>query len=297
MITATLRSFANVTQFQQGSDFGIDIYCELFSEEGFPTGKVFNVQCKGKEEVEQGDGNLKISVKVSTANYRLILPSPTFLIVVDIETQHCYWSYPRPQLEGRDDWQTQKTVTIYVPTHNVFSLGITRPPSAMEWIIDEVVSVSFQKILLQLDELYKKLTSAQGTLDVDLSPMLRDAADDLDALHRISELANAYAQRIQATAVKAMKKERERSGELLSELDYTPGSASLWGAEGSIFTFEFGAGSVNDVWSKVDSDLDYFTSEPTQSNYRLLLASFARLIQLNRDMYWSIKLLVAGPLL
>lgn len=84
---------------------------------------------------------------------------------------------------------------------------------------------------------------------------------------------------------------RQKSKDLLGELDYTPGSAQLWpaGSGISIFDFKFGAGSCKDVWLRVDRAVNAFRESRTGENHAELLASLEELIQLNKDIYWTIK--------
>lgn len=52
LLNSVLTKFCNVHPVQQDRDMGIDFICELMQGQ-YPTGKLFNVQCKGTEECER----------------------------------------------------------------------------------------------------------------------------------------------------------------------------------------------------------------------------------------------------
>jgi Domain of unknown function (DUF4365) len=55
LLSSVLTVLCNVIPVPQDRDFGIDFICEIMQGE-HPTGKLFNIQCKGKEEAKvKGD--------------------------------------------------------------------------------------------------------------------------------------------------------------------------------------------------------------------------------------------------
>ena len=129
VLSAVLTNFCNVIPVHQERDFGIDFICEIF-QDGHPTGKWFNVQSKGAEEVKIKSNTIKINIKVRTLNYWLLQENPTFIIVVNRQDNTFYWSFPEEFLQSRSnkDCQNQEEVTILIPTNNCFQLNSKELP-------------------------------------------------------------------------------------------------------------------------------------------------------------------------
>lgn len=137
LLSSTLSEFCSVIPVPQALDHGIDFICELMHGD-YPTGKLFNIQCKGKEEVVVNGDTISIPISVATLNYWLIQKNPTFLIVVDRQNHIFYWSYPKDFLNSLDkDWQQQQTVSIPVPIQNSFAQNVQALPSRLTLIVDE----------------------------------------------------------------------------------------------------------------------------------------------------------------
>jgi hypothetical protein len=95
----------------------------------YPTGKLFNIQCKGKEEAKVKSDSITVPIKVSTLNYWLLLPNPTFLIVVDCQNNLFYWSFPQDILNScNKNWKEQQTLSIPVSIGNNFEQDISILP-------------------------------------------------------------------------------------------------------------------------------------------------------------------------
>ena len=142
LLSSVFGKFCNVIPVPQDKDFGIDFICEIMQGE-HPTGKLFNIQCKGKEkeEVESNSIILPIKIKVTTLNYWLLQPNPTFLIVVDCQNHLFYWSFPQDFLcSFNENWQRQKTVSIPVPIENCFDQYINTLPSQLASIVNSQAS-------------------------------------------------------------------------------------------------------------------------------------------------------------
>ena len=142
LLSSVLTKFCNVIPVPQERDLGIDFICEIMQDE-HPTGKLFNIQCKGKEEVKVESDSIQVPIKVATLNYWLLQLNPTFLIVVDRQNDYFYWSFPQDFLGSLDkNWQEQKTVSIPVPLQNRFGQAIDILPSQIVSIVNSHASVT-----------------------------------------------------------------------------------------------------------------------------------------------------------
>ncbi|MEG4579039.1 DUF4365 domain-containing protein [Microcoleus sp. MON1_C5] len=142
LLNSVFTNFCNVIPVPQDRDMGIDFICELIQEE-YPTGKLFNVQCKGTEESEIKGDSLRFSIAVTTLNYWLIQPNPTFLVVVDLQTCSFYWSFPKDFLSSLNkNWQEQQTVTIPVPLQNRFEQDVDALPAQLVSIVNMQASAT-----------------------------------------------------------------------------------------------------------------------------------------------------------
>ncbi len=114
LLSSVFTEFCNVIPVPQDRDLGIDFICEIMDGE-HPTGKLFNIQCKGKEKAIVRDNSITVPIAVTTLNYWLLQPNPTFLIVVDRQNSIFYWSFPQDFLGSLNKkWQEQKTVSLQV---------------------------------------------------------------------------------------------------------------------------------------------------------------------------------------
>lgn len=155
-----------VLEESQEQDLGIDFKCEIMQGQR-PTGKWFNIQCKGKEKVKVENNSIAIPIKVTTINYWLLQPIPTFLIIVDLSTKTFYWSFLRdfiPSLNKK--WREQTTVTIKIPAQNCFKNDL---PTQIISIVDSYETTP------PLNE--DCLVNSAHVNDIDI-----DNSDDLDRL-------------------------------------------------------------------------------------------------------------------
>lgn len=128
LLNSVFTKFCNVIPVPQECDLGVDFICEVMQED-HPTGKLFNVQCKGTEEVTFKSNEISIQIAVTTLNYWLIQKNPTFLIAVDCQNYNFYWAFPKDFLSSINKaWQTQKTVSIPIPIQNKFSQSVVDLP-------------------------------------------------------------------------------------------------------------------------------------------------------------------------
>jgi Domain of unknown function (DUF4365) len=136
LLSSVFAEFCNVIPVPQERDFGIDFICEIMQGE-HPTGKLFNIQCKGKEEAKVESNSITVTIKVATLNYWLLQPNPTLLIVVDCQNGLFYWSFPQDFLNSLNkNWQEQQTVSIPVPIQNCFGQDINILPIQLVSIVN-----------------------------------------------------------------------------------------------------------------------------------------------------------------
>lgn len=142
LLSSVFAKFCNVIPVPQDRDLGIDFICEIMEGE-HPTGKLFNIQCKGKEESKVESNSITFPVKVTTLNYWLLQSNPTFLVIVDCQNSVFYWSFPQDFLSllGKS-WQNQQTVSIPVPIKNHFEQNIHTLPSQLVSIINSQASAT-----------------------------------------------------------------------------------------------------------------------------------------------------------
>jgi hypothetical protein len=142
LLSSVFAEFCNVIPVPQERDLGIDFICEIMQGE-YPTGKLFNIQCKGKEEAKVESNSITVSIKVATLNYWLLQPNPTLLIVVDCQNGLFYWSFPQDFLSSfNKNWQEQQTVSIPVPIRNCFGQDISILPIQLISIVNSHASAT-----------------------------------------------------------------------------------------------------------------------------------------------------------
>jgi len=140
LLNSTFVKFCNVIPVPQDRDFGIDFICEIMQGEK-PTGKLFNIQCKGKEEAKVENDSITVPIKVTTLNYWLLQSNPTFLIVIDCQNRVFYWSFPQDFIKSlTQKWQNQKTVSIPVPLENYFGQNVNNLPNQLVSIVNSQAS-------------------------------------------------------------------------------------------------------------------------------------------------------------
>lgn len=142
LLNSVFTKFCNVIPVPQNRDFGIDFICEIMEEE-HPTGKLFNIQCKGTKEAQVKGDSISISIAVTTINYWLLQPNPTFLIIVDLQNSIFYWSFPKDFLSSLNkNWQKQQTVSIPVLKQIFFNRDINNLPIELVSIVKSLASAT-----------------------------------------------------------------------------------------------------------------------------------------------------------
>jgi hypothetical protein len=140
LLSSVFTEICNVIPVPQSRDLGIDFICEVMEKE-YPTGKLFNIQCKGTDDAEIRSDSIRIPISVTTLNYWLLQPNPTFLVLVDRQKRHFYWTFPRFFLESvRKNWQEQQEVSIPIPAQNRFDEDISALPEELVLIVNKHAS-------------------------------------------------------------------------------------------------------------------------------------------------------------
>lgn len=120
-LKSVLQKFAVVNIHDESIDLGIDMRAQIV-EKKIPKKLFFNIQSKGKEDVDATDlknNCFKVQIKIATVNYWFQQNETTFLFIVDNETGNCYWCNPILQLMPRiTEIQKNNTVIIDIPLNN-----------------------------------------------------------------------------------------------------------------------------------------------------------------------------------
>ncbi|MGB3534071.1 MAG: DUF4365 domain-containing protein [Microcoleaceae cyanobacterium] len=136
LLSSVFTKFCNIIPVPSDKDLGIDFICEVMQGDN-PTGKLFNIQCKGKEEAKVKGNGIAIPIKVTTLNYWLLQSNPTFLIVVDCQSRSFYWSFPQDFLSSlTKKWKEQESVSIPIPRQNHFTQDIKALPTHLVSIVN-----------------------------------------------------------------------------------------------------------------------------------------------------------------
>lgn len=144
LLSSVFTEFCNVIPVPQSRDFGIDFICEIMEGE-HPTGKLFNVQCKGKKDAKAKGNSIIVPIAVTTINYWLLQPNPTFLIVVDLQEFAFYWCFPKNFIDSLNkNWQTQQTVSIPIHLSNCFDKNTESLPISLVSIVNSMASATPQ---------------------------------------------------------------------------------------------------------------------------------------------------------
>lgn len=144
LLSSVFSQFCNIIPVPQDKDIGIDFICEIMQGE-YPTGKSFNIQCKGKEETKVEKNLITLPIKVTTLNYWLLQPNPTFLIIVDCQNSIFYWSFPQDFLGSLNkNWQNQNTVSIPVLLKTCFDKNVNALPIQLVSIVNSQASAAPQ---------------------------------------------------------------------------------------------------------------------------------------------------------
>jgi hypothetical protein len=154
ILDATLSEFCNVVPVPQSRDLGIDFNCEVMDGES-PTSLIFHAQCKGKDEVNDNNGSISVSLKVTTINYWLSQRSPVFLFVYDRHSENFFWCFPKAFVSSLNkNWQSQQYISLPIPVSSKFSRNATEiPPDILNLIKTEDLYKKFSDLREEQEEL------------------------------------------------------------------------------------------------------------------------------------------------
>lgn len=133
VVSLSLARIAFVHRTDTAVDIGADFHCELRDGDE-PTGQFFTVQCKALPARNTADnGDVAISVRVTTARYWMIQPGAALVIVADPETGTLFWTDAKAQLTKRtDEWREQSEVTVAVARTSAFACFAPPPTQISE---------------------------------------------------------------------------------------------------------------------------------------------------------------------
>lgn len=106
-------------------DYGLDKSLEIVEGEDV-TGKEILIQLKGTEKPDLHEKYVSFSLDTKNLRYYLERDTPVVLIVVDINTDSCYWVFVQKYAFEilnikKPDWRTQESVTIRIPLNQKVS--------------------------------------------------------------------------------------------------------------------------------------------------------------------------------
>ena len=107
---------------KQDPDHHIDYFVEVGQEGSSPSGHVFGVQLKGRENLTYSSTFASQPLETECIRYYLEdVQQPVFLVVVDVRQNSGFWIFLQEwtvkELRGRD-WRKQKTLNVRVPFEN-----------------------------------------------------------------------------------------------------------------------------------------------------------------------------------
>jgi hypothetical protein len=109
-----------------GEDYGTDVLVTLYDESGYlEPGSVF-LQLKASDSLNYSINGSYISFRIEIKHYNswMAEPAPVFLVLYDATKVKAYWLYVQEHFESRAGARPKKsakTVTVRVPTKNVFT--------------------------------------------------------------------------------------------------------------------------------------------------------------------------------
>lgn len=168
VLKSVIQKFSIVNPHDESIDLGIDMRAQII-QNSLPTEYFFNIQSKGTDNLNISEDYFTRQIQVSTVNYWLQQNDTTFLFLVDINTQNCYWVNPINELlEKIDSIQTNDSVSIRIPRENCINHNTSELPE--EFIQNIILYTAFQidkgnTVLKQL----KSSIQASKPLDMDFS--------------------------------------------------------------------------------------------------------------------------------
>lgn len=286
LLESVLSRFSIVNSVPVEKDIGIDLHVELLND-SIPNGLYFNVQCKGKEEIEINQDKIKIPIKIATINYWLLRKEPTFLFVVDSINLDFFWCYPYEQIEEKlNELQKQNTVIINVDKKSVFPSGIRELPGEMERIILNFDYKLFENLSESISEMaLENVVNQPGTFKEKLMAF-KDSTDLLKENFNIII-------------------ERKRDQYILDQTKVILGKFQyvfIWLDAESPYIYRYTHGksiqeadgfiensTIGDFIESVISKIDNYERRTTEENFNTLITSLEKLNDLNKDLVYFLR--------
>jgi hypothetical protein len=285
IFSATFTEFCNVVPIPQSRDLGIDFYCELMEGE-YPTGLLFNAQCKGKNKIDIKNNFFTKEIKVTTINYWLKCPLPTILFIYDRQDKHFYWCFPQEFVSLLSkDWQSQEMISIPVEKSSKFSRDITEFPPIIKTLVENFVPNKFREITVHLTQ-QKILVQTQK---VNLFKESSKTYKHLDAIRNCLIALLVEQNEIKQETIKIIDAELKMYWNLIGKIDYDVPELRQYMHTDSIFDEKFSAGIPRDIELRMTQCLKFFDANPSSQNLDKLLDIYSSLVQLNKDFYWVIN--------
>ena len=122
-------------------DYGIDLYIEQVSKDGYLTGQLMAGQLKGQQNIEwePSDGGQRVarspSVKTTTATYWLNYSVPVFLFVADLSAKNIYFVPVQEELRTKfDKLDSQNNISFTLSDR--LDLKSERGLTQFQWFYD-----------------------------------------------------------------------------------------------------------------------------------------------------------------
>lgn len=194
ILKATLQRFAIINSHDESIDLGIDMRGQVI-ENAVPKNQFFNIQCKGttKLNTKSAESYFDMQLSVTTINYWYQQNDTTFLFLVDLVTENCYWCNPVIDLSDRiDAIQTQDTVIIKVPRVNMINKQTTTLPKKF---INAIILYAIKNLNVATLIVKKVGSDLQRgeVLDLDFSiQLLQDIVISVEEINAHSNLIIEY---------------------------------------------------------------------------------------------------------
>lgn len=285
LLAAALCESSNVVPVPQDRDLGIDFVCELIDNER-PTGLVYFTQSKGTDEAEEDATYFSVSIHVETVNYWLLQPGPVFLFVVDRPKGELYWTFPEAHLLKKKDWAEAKSITFRVSRANILERTKRPLPEEMLVILRDFVPVGLRRATQLMSELDSLIAS--HTVESNVLNRLSSAASVLHQFRNISAELLIEHPAVQLTVTDELRNLVASYERLIVDLDYTPAFRSIMRGS-SVLDEQYAAGVPREIIEHTKFALGEFTLNPSRNTLDSLLNDFARMIQLNKDIYFVLE--------
>lgn len=210
-----------------GKDYGIDCYIELVNNKNEVLGDLISIQLKGVEKIQWSKNDDKETytfsgIKTSTVNYWMNLPVPTFLVVVDVNTEGCYFVSIESQVRKQyQKLQEQKTFSFNI--NKLMDLSKTAGLGAFLFLYFK--EKGYSKFSFHLSELLINLKTYSEFLSCNIN---RDQFLEVDE-NVVFELAHIY------KTIQLISSHLSIQWDVISFEDALELDQKKWGHSGGVF--------------------------------------------------------------